>query len=173
MKGPWRFLLLLVVLSPFVFLFATGFFEREAPEPRPSPRPRPAPFRFCPEVRVKTLPQGLVLKDRDLRNLGDNVMGRSIQYSAGSQRLWVAVGFDVLDSLEDLDFTEESTTAVGGRRVTISTTDIISAHRLQAGTWQDARFDPPCDQFTVVAWNLGKKEFFDIVAGVGVAKPLG
>jgi hypothetical protein len=173
MKGPWRSLLLLVVLSPFVFLFATGFFEREAPKPRPSPRPRPAPFRFCPEVQVKTLPQGLVLRDRDLRNLGDNVMGRSIQYSGGGQRVWVAVGFEVLDSLEDLDFTEESTTSVAGRQVTISTTNVLSGHRLRAGAWEDPRFESPCNRFTVVAWNLGKKAFLDIVGGVGVAEPLG
>jgi hypothetical protein len=168
MKGPWRFALGVVVLSPFVFLFATGFFDREIPEPRPSPPPRPAPFRFCPEVRVKVVPDGLILRDRELRNLGDNVMGRSIQYSGGRQRVWVAVGFEVLDSLEDLDFTQETATGVAGRRVTISTTDVLSGHRLRAGAWEDPRFEPPCDRFTVVAWNLGRKEFLDIVGGVNV-----
>lgn len=168
MKGPWRFVLGVVVLSPFVFLFATGFFDREIPEPRPSPPPRPAPFRFCPEVRVKVVPDGLILRDRELRNLGDNVMGRSIQYSGGRQRVWVAVGFEVLDSLEDLDFTQETTTGVAGRRVTISTTDVLSGHRLRAGAWEDPRFEPPCDRFTVVAWNLGRKEFLEIVGGVNV-----
>jgi hypothetical protein len=168
MKGPWRFALGVVVLSPFVFLFATGFFDREIPEPRPSPPPRPVPFRFCPEVRVKVVPDGLILRDRELRNLGDNVMGRSIQYSGGRQRVWVAVGFEVLDSLEDLDFTQETATGVAGRRVTISTTDVLSGHRLRAGAWEDPRFEPPCDRFTVVAWNLGRKEFLDIVGGVNV-----
>lgn len=168
MKGPWRFSLGVVVLSPFVFLFATGFFDREIPEPRPSPPPRPAPFRFCPQVRVKVLPDGLILRDRELRNLGDNVMGRSIQYSGGRQRVWVAVGFEVLDSLEDLDFTQETTTGVPGQRVTISTTDILSGHRLRAGAWEDPRFEPPCDRFTVVAWNLGRKDFLDIVGGINV-----
>lgn len=168
MKGPWRFALGVVILSPFVFLFATGFFDREIPEPRLSPPPRPAPFRFCPKVRVKVLPDGLILRDRELRNLGDNVMGRSLQYSGGRQRVWVAVGFEVLDSLEDLDFTQETTTGVAGRRVTISTTDVLSGHRLRAGAWEDPRFEPPCDRFTVVAWNLGRKEFLDIVGGVNV-----
>lgn len=113
----------------------------------------------------------MVLKDKELRNLGENVMGRSIEYTGGRQRVWVAVGFDVLDALEDLDFTEETTSIVGGRRVTISTTDIISAHRLRAGTWEDTRFEPPCDQFTVVAWNVGERSFLDIVGGVEVTPP--
>lgn len=112
-----------------------------------------------------------MLKDKELRNLGENVMGRSIHYTGGRQRAWVAVGFDVLDSLEDLDFTEETTSIVGGRRVTISTTDIISAHRLRAGTWEDTRFESPCDQFTVVAWNLGEKAFLGVVGGVEVTPP--
>lgn len=167
MKVASRVALLLVILSPFVFLLATDF-VREAPQPRPSPRPRPAPFRICPDVSVEGLPGELVLKDKELRNLGENVMGRSIQYTGGRQRVWVAVGFDVLDSLEDLDFTDETTSIVGGRRVTISTTDIISAHRLKAGTWEDTRFEAPCDQFTVIAWNLGEKAFLGVVGGVEV-----
>lgn len=170
MKAASRVALLLVILSPFVFLLATDF-VREAPQPRPSPRPRPAPFRICPDVSVGGLPGEFVLKDKELRNLGENVMGRSIQYTGGRQQVWVAVGFDVLDSLEDLDFTEEMTSIVGSRRVTISTTDIISAHRLKAGTWEDTRFESPCDQFTVVGWNLGEKAFLGVVGGVEVTPP--
>jgi hypothetical protein len=170
MKVASRVTLLFVILSPFLFLLATDF-VRDAPQPRPSPRPRPAPFRFCPDVSVGGLPGELVLKDKELRNLGQNVMGRSIQYTGGRQRVWVAVGFDVLDALEDLDFTEETTSIVDGHRVTISTTDIISAHRLKAGTWEDTRFESPCDQFTVVAWNLGEKAFLEVVDGVEVTPP--
>jgi hypothetical protein len=110
----------------------------------------------------------LALIKRDLRNLGENVMGRSIQYTGQSQRVWVAVGYDVLDGLEDLDFTEESHLTVGEREVNITTTDIISAHRVRAGTWQDERFEPPCDEFSVVTWNLTRKKFIDVVDSVKV-----
>jgi hypothetical protein len=171
MKGPWRFVLGVVVLSPFVFLFATGFFEREVPEPRPSPRPRPATFRVCQGVSVGGLPKGLVLVERDLRNLGENVMGRSIQYSAGLRRVWVGVGYEVLDALEDLDFTQESTSDVRGRPVKISETDILSGHRLRAGVWEDERFQSPCDEFTVVTWNLSTKEFHRVLRSIEVVSP--
>jgi hypothetical protein len=171
MKSPWRFLLLLAILSPFAFLFATGFFEREIPRPRPSPRPRPAAFRVCQGVSVGGLPQGSVLVERDLRNLGENVMGRSIQYSAGLRRVWVGVGYEVLDALEDLDFTQESTSDVRGRRVKISATDILSGHRLRAGVWEDERFQSPCDEFTVVTWNLSTKEFHKVLRGIEVVSP--
>ena len=170
MKVASRIALFFVIVSPFVFLLATDF-VRDAPQPRPSPRPRPAPFRFCPDVSVGGLPGEVVLKDKELRNLGENVMGRSIQYTGGRQRVWVAVGYDVLDALEDLDFTEETNSIVGEHMVTISTTDILSAHRLKAGTWADTRFESPCDQFTVVAWNLGEKAFLAVVGGVKVTPP--
>jgi hypothetical protein len=103
---------------------------------------------------------------RELRNLGENVMGRSIQYTGRGQRVWVGVGFEVLDALEDLDFTEESMEIVGGRRVNVTTTDIIAAHRIRAGVWEDERFEPPCDEFTVVTWNLTEKAFIDVLDGV-------
>jgi hypothetical protein len=95
-------------------------------------------------------------------------MGRSIEYVGGSRRIWVAVGFDVLDTLEDLDFTEDATSQVDGRRVSISSTDILSGHRLRAGTWAEERFDPPCDEFTVVTWNLTRNEFVRVVSGVTI-----
>jgi hypothetical protein len=171
MKGPWRFLLLLVVISPFAFLFAAGFFEREDPRPRPSPRARPAAFRVCQEVSVEGLPKGLVLVERDLRNLGQNVMGRSIQYSGGVRRVWVGVGYEVLEGLEDLDFTQETTSEVRGRQVRISATDILSGHRLRAGVWGDERFQSPCDEFTVVTWNLSAKEFLNVLRGIEVVSP--
>jgi hypothetical protein len=171
MKGPWRFLLPLVIVSPFAFLFATGFFEREVPEPRPSPPPRPAAFRVCQEVSVGGLPKGLALVERDLRNLGQNVMGRSIQYSGGLRRVWVGVGYEVLDNLEDLDFTQETTSNVRGRQVRISSTDILSGHRLRAGVWGDERFRSPCDEFTLVTWNLSTKEFLNVLRGIEIAAP--
>jgi hypothetical protein len=117
---------------------------------------------------VRNVPRGLALIKRDLRNLGENVMGRSIQYTGRTQRVWVAVGYDVLDSLEDLDFTEESALTVGNRRVNVTTTDIIAAHRVRAGTWQDERFEPPCDEFSVVTWNLTEKKFIDVLDSVKV-----
>jgi hypothetical protein len=171
MKGHWRFLLLLAVLSPVAFLFAFGFFEREVPQSLPSPRPRPALFRVCQGVSVGGLPKGSVLVERDLRNLGENVMGRSIQYSAGLRRVWVGVGYEVLDTLEDLDFTQDSTSVVRGRRVKISATDILSGHRLRAGVWQDERFQSPCDEFTVVTWNLSSKQFLKVLRGIEVVSP--
>jgi hypothetical protein len=168
MTRPWRFLLLLAILSPFAILLMFDLLIRESPKPRPTPEPRAAPFRLCPDVRVDRLPQGLVLRDRDLRNLGENVMGRSIQYQGGAQRVWVAVGYEVLGALEDLDFTDESVQVVRGRRVKITTTDIISAHRIRAGVWEDARFESPCDEFTVVTWNLPRRAFLDVVGGVSI-----
>jgi hypothetical protein len=169
MKATWRLLLLLAILSPFAVLTMFDLFIRNEPQPRPTASPRAVPFRICPPVRVEHVPEGLALKDSELRNLGGNVMGRSIQYTGGRQRVWVAVGFEVLDSLEDLDFTRESTRAVGGRTVTISTTDVLSGHRLRAGAWEDGRFETPCDRFTVVAWNLDRDAFLDVVNGVSVA----
>lgn len=173
MKRARRYLVLVAILSPFAVLLLFDPFIRDVPEPRPAASPRAVPFQICPEVRVERLPDGLVLRDRELRNLGGNVMGRSIQYTGGRQRVWVAVGFEVLDSLEDLDFTQETTASIRGRRVTISTTDVLSGHRLRAGAWEDARFDSPCSRFTVVVWNLGKKDFLDIVSGVTVVSPPG
>jgi hypothetical protein len=167
MKALARFGLFLLILSPLAFLLVSDPVRR-APDPRPSPSPRKAEFRVCPGVAVRSVPRGLGLVRRELRNLGQNVMGRSIQFGGRGQRVWVAVGFDVLDSLEDLDFTEESVESVGSRRVNITTTDIISAHRIRAGAWQDERFEPPCDEFTVVAWNLTEKTFLDVLGGVRV-----
>lgn len=171
MKRARRYVVLAAILSPFAVLLLFDPFIRDVPEPRPAASPRAVPFEICPEVRVERLPHGLVLQDKELRNLGGNVMGRSIQYAGGRQRVWIAVGFEVLDSLEDLDFTQESAASIGGRRITISTTDVLSGHRLRAGAWEDPRFDSPCSRFTVVVWNLGEKEFLDIVRGVRVVSP--
>jgi hypothetical protein len=161
-----RVAIIMLIVSPLAFLLMTDLFVRTEPRPRPSPSPRPVPFRFCPDVSVRAVPTDLSLKNKELRNLGENVMGRSIEYVGRLRRIWVAVGFDVLDTLEDLDFTVESTSHVDGRRVSISSTDILSGHRLRAGTWQEARFDPPCDEFTVVTWNLTRNEFVRVVSGV-------
>jgi hypothetical protein len=166
MKLVLRVGLFLIVVSPLAFVLTTDLFVRTEPRQRPSASPRPIPFRFCPDVSVEAVPSGLSLTNKELRNLGQNVMGRSIEYVGGLQRIWVAVGFDVLDTLEDLDFTEESTSQVDGRTVRISTTDILSGHRLRAGTWEEERFDPPCDEFTVVTWNLTGNEFVRVVSGV-------
>lgn len=166
MKLVWRITLLLLIVSPLAFILLFDAFRR-VPEARPSPSPRPIAFSFCPDIFVKPPPKGLILRNRELHNLGGNVMGRSLQFSAGPRRVWVAVGFDVLDALEDLDFTEESTAEVNGRRVRISATDVLSGHRLRGGTWEDSRFESPCDEFTVVAWNVNQKEFLRLLRGVG------
>lgn len=170
MKVFLRVGLPLMVVSPLAFLLFSDPVKR-VPEPRPTPEPRPASFRVCQGVTVEAVPEGLVLVKRDLRNLGENVMGRSIQYSSGLRRVWVGVGYEVLDALEDLDFTQESTSNVRGRRVKISVTDILSDHRLRAGVWEDKRFRAPCDEFTVVAWNLSTREFLDVLRGIEVAYP--
>lgn len=166
---PWRLLLVLAILSPFAVLLMFDLFIRDAPEPRPAPSPRPAEFRVCPGVAVRSVPDGMAVIRRELKNLGENVMGRSIEYSGGGRRVWLAVGFDVLDTLEDLDFTDESVRTIGQRRVSITTTDIISAHRIRAGAWLDERFEPPCDEFTLVTWNLPEETFRDVLIGVRVS----
>lgn len=170
MKVLARVGFLLLVVSPLSFLLVSDPVRR-VPEPRPTPEPRPASFRVCQGVSVEALPEGLVLVKRDLQNLGENVMGRSIQYSGGLRRVWVGVGYEVLDALEDLDFTQESTSNVRGRRVKISTTDILSGHRLRAGVWEDERFQAPCDEFTIVTWNLSTKEFLNVLRGIEVLYP--
>jgi hypothetical protein len=81
------------------------------------------------------------------------------------------VGYEVLDALEDLDFTQESTSDVRGRQVKISATDILSGHRLRAGVWEDQRFESPCDELTVVAWNLSPKQFLKVLRGIDVLSP--
>jgi hypothetical protein len=157
----------LLIVSPLAFLLVTDPIRR-TPEPRPTPPPRPAAFRVCPGLAIGAVPEGMVLERRELRNLGENVMGRSIQYSRPGQRVWVAVGFEVFEELDDLDFTDGTVEMVGGRRVRLTTTNIISTSRIRAAAWDDERFEPPCDEFTVVAWNLAKKKFIDVVDSVKV-----
>ena len=157
----------LLIVSPLAFLLATDPIRRAA-EPLPTPSSRPAAFRVCPGLALRAVPEGMVLERRELRNLGGNVMGRSIQYSGPGQRVWVAVGFEVFEVLDDLDFTDGTVEVVGGRRVRVTSTDIISTSRIKAAAWDDERFEPPCDEFTVVTWNLTRKKFISVVDSVKV-----
>lgn len=131
------------------------------------PARRPA-FRLCPQVSLRDPARRFALVDAELPNLGGNVMGRSLTYRDGPRRLSVNVGFDILDALEDLDFETTGSLRIGGRDVVLLASDALPRERLLAAVWEDARFQPPCDEFKVVAWNLEEGDLIGLLREVEV-----
>lgn len=99
----------------------------------------------------------MVLVDRSLPNLGDGVLGRLEVYEAGLTGLQVAVGFDILDEYEDLDFVSEPVD-LDGREVVLWTSEALAGGRLVAMTWEQTADRSPCSGRTIVGSNVPVEE---------------
>ncbi|MEK6276332.1 MAG: hypothetical protein AABM30_13525 [Actinomycetota bacterium] len=93
-------------------------------------------------------------------------MGRSLTYGDGAREVGLHIGFDVIESLEDLDFLTSAPVNVNGRNVRILTPSLPRGRLLAASWVEDLK--PPCDRLTVIASNTGRSELLDIVRAVEV-----
>lgn len=115
--------------------------------------PRPDRYSACPPAGIE--PQSpMRLVDRGLPNLGDGMMGRRELYVGIGVQLEIAVGVDVLDAYEDLDFETQDAT-VGGLPAVVSTAGAFgTADRLVVVTWSEPSLRPPCDVFSLIGTNI-------------------
>jgi hypothetical protein len=140
---------------------AQGSRSGEAPAPE-----RAAGYRFC-KVWVAPLPAGLALRDRQLRNLGGNVMGESVTYTGGGRKLQVHIGYDALGAADDLDFAERGTTYNKGRAFTLLQSAGLPS--IRAAYADEAGPQPPCNALTVFTTRFSPAELVAVLGAVRVA----
>ena len=129
---------------------------------------RAAKYGTCPHSTI-IAPSSMVLVDRRLPNLGTGLLGRIEVYDAGTSRLEVSVGVDVLDRYEDLDFHSETVT-INSRSAVLSTAGAFGTDdRLVIVTWDEPGQSQPCTQHALVGTNVSAQTLLDIAAGSGQA----
>lgn len=141
--------------------------EAELRPPTPSEQlDRPARYVTCPTSGI-TPPGSMVLVDRSLPNLGGGVLGRVEVYEAAGAELQIAVGVDVLDRYDDLDFATE-TTDVQGRPATVSTAAALGRlDQLVIVTWDEPAEVAACTSRALVGSNLPARELLAIANDEG------
>lgn len=142
----------------------------EGREPvRSQPLPRTAGYEICPDVDAELLrPYRHV--DRKLPNLGGNLLGRSLEFMHRGRQVEVHVGYDVLDSLEDLDFEEIARLRLHGTEISVRRAAALPPGSAPiAAVWDDDRFEPAaCQELTVVGRGLPAQELAAIVSKITI-----
>jgi hypothetical protein len=136
-----------------------------ASAPIPPASTRPAAFARCPDIALTTLPPGLSKTDSVVEALYGNHMGYVITYAAADRRrqLKTYSGVDLMDVLDDLDFTT-SDVRVGGRDFVLHRTtaipDMVVAEVGAAGQ------RPPCDNVFVQSRHLPTGQVLEVLRGL-------
>lgn len=159
----------LAVIAAALLLAAAACGGQERPETTTTTTD--GSFRFCPRLSVQrgALPPRMEQRDSSLENLGGNLMGRTVTYGDGRRQATVSVGFDALDTYEDLDF-EGRQRRIGERDVTVLVPTAISTGTLRAATWEEAGLEPPCNAVTVVTKSLREGELLRLVRGLELVR---
>ena len=115
--------------------------------------PRPNQYDSCQPSGI-VAPPTMHLVDRELPNLGHGMLGRLERYEGDGARLTIAVGADVLDAYEDLDF-QTVADQVGELPATVSKAGAFgSGDLLVVLTWRDPATVAPCNRLSLVGTNL-------------------
>lgn len=127
--------------------------DNDASPPSTMHGPRPDRYSTCAPPGIEP-PSPMRLVDRELPNIGGGVMGRRELYAGVGVQLEVAVGVDVLDAYEDLDFETQDVT-VGGLPAVVSTAGAFgTADKLVVVTWSEPLPKSPCGEFSLVGTNI-------------------
>ena len=143
------------------------------PTPAPTIPPavtRAVSFTRCPDITLTTMPPGLTKTDSVVEALYGNHMGAVVTYATadGRRQLKTYSGVDLLDLLDDLDFTT-STARVGGREFVLHRTtaipDMLVAQVEAAGR------QPPCDNLFVQSRHLSRGQVLEVLGGLELRQP--
>lgn len=151
----------------FVLTVSAGCSPSEPGAGRPgatTKAPRPAQYETCRPSGIAA-PEGMVLIDRQLPNVGDGTLGRLEVYDGDASRLEITVGVDVLDAYEDLDF-EAEPVVVAGRPALLSRAGAFgTTDRLVVLTWRDAEVPGPCRDVALVGTNMSPTSLLALAHG--------
>jgi len=161
---PWPAAMRAAALAAVVALLAAACTQAPAPIP---PATRPARFVRCPDIVLSTMPAGFSKTDSSVEALYGNHMGYVITYSGpgGRRQLKTFSGVNLLDALDDLDFT--------GRHVWVGGRDFI-LHRTMAipdmvvAEVETAPYEAPCDNLFVQSRHLSQSQVLDVLRGLQV-----
>lgn len=120
---------------------------------------------FCPRYDATTLPPQFVLRTRIVRNLGNDVMGRSYVYGDGRRAVEVHVGFDALDLYEDLDFVGRPVDS-GGVDRTLHVPSSLGSGGFLGLTWDEPDEEGPCAELTLIGRRVDQSTLLDVAAGL-------
>jgi len=136
-----------------------------ASTPIPPAVTRPAAFTRCPDIVLATMPPGLTKTDSVVQALYGNHMGYVITYSTVDRRrqLKTYSGVDLLDALDDLDFSARDV-RVGGRDFVLHRTTAIPD--MLVAEVEAAGHQPPCDNLFVQSRHLPRSQVLDVLRGL-------
>jgi hypothetical protein len=136
-----------------------------APAPIPSAATRPATFTRCPDIALTTVPAGLTKTDSVVEALHGNHMGYVVTYAAADERrqLKTFSGVDLLDLLDDLDFSAQHV-RVGGRDFVLHRTAAIPD--MLVAEVEAAGYEPPCDNLFVQSRHLPRGQVLEVLRGL-------
>lgn len=136
-----------------------------APAPIPPAATRPAAFTRCPDIALTTVPPGLTKTDSVVEALYGNHMGYVITYATadGRRQLKTYSGVDLLDLLDDLDFSARAV-RVGGREFVLHRTAAIPD--MLVAEVQGAPYAAPCDNLFVQSRHLSRSQVVGILRGL-------
>jgi hypothetical protein len=147
-----------------VVLIMALWLGRQESGPPPTAKPRTAGAVFCPKVLLG--PQaGLPIADRQLRNLGEGLMGETVTYRVGEGIFEIHVGFEAFEALEDLDFTPQGIVSLGGRRFELSKAAGVPKP-LWAATFDLGRGPEGCREVTLIGDNVEGGRFRTLLAAL-------
>jgi hypothetical protein len=137
----------------------------QGPAPIPPAPTRPAAFVRCADIVLTTMPQGFRKTDSSVEALYDNHMGYVITYSDpdGRRQLKTYSGVELLDVLDDLDFTGQDV-RVGGRNLILHRTTAIPD--MLVAEVEAAPYQAPCDNLFIQSRHLARSQMLDVLNGL-------
>jgi hypothetical protein len=159
----WPLLRAAAVAAAAALLAACG--PAPAPAPIPPAATRPVAFTRCPDIALTIVPPGLTKTNSVVEALYGNHMGNVITYATadGRRQLKTYSGVDLLDVLDDLDFSARAV-RVGGRDFVLHRTtaipDMLVAEVEAAGQ------RPPCDNLFVQSRHLPRGQVLEVLRGL-------
>jgi len=138
-------------------------------EPASAPIPpavtRPAAFTRCPDIALTIMPPGLTKTDSVVEALYGNHMGYVITYATadGRRQLKTYSGVDLLDALDDLDFSARAV-RVGARGFVLHRTAAIPD--MLVAEVEAAPYEPPCDNLFVQSRHVSRGQVLDLLRGL-------
>jgi hypothetical protein len=132
---------------------------------RELPKPATGVAVTCPKLVSEQLPAGMARVASHTRNLGGGVFGESTIYSDGSREVSFHIGYEIIEKLEDLDFSQ-SETQIGSRRVTLYEAKALPPGAMVAAAWETDLGPSRCSAVTVLTKEFSRAEFDRVVAGL-------
>jgi hypothetical protein len=167
----YRYRKLLLIPAALLLVAAVGvprLFSKS--DERKLPQPASGVAVSCPRLVSEQLPVGMARVASHTRNLGGGVFGESTIYSDGAREVSFHIGYEVIEKLEDLDFSQ-SETQIGSRRVTLYESRALPPGVMVAAEWETSVGPPKCSLVTVLTKEFSRAEFERVVAGLQVRRP--